>query len=130
MSRWMRLAGAALALAAGDAAASTTARHWWFGEWTCTIDGRPARMSWRNVDDTRQSCEDGVCTTVAGVRTVGRFSDNGSAWVPLTVVSTQGATFRLRHADGNVWRLVRRNANLAEGNTVWNGRAYPLSCRR
>lgn len=117
-------------ICASPAGASQVAGQWWFGEWRCTIDGRPARMSWRVVDDPQTQCQGNVCSTSSGVKVVGRFSDNGSRWVPLTSPQNSGAMLRFRHADGNRWQLTRSNANLAVGNTVWQGRQFPLSCQR
>lgn len=42
----------AVLLMAGQCAnASLTVSQWYFGSWNCRIDGRPARMVWRVVDD-------------------------------------------------------------------------------
>ena len=104
---------------------------WWGGSWSCNIDGRPARMQWTPVDDSQTTCHDGVCTTTSGARWSGRFSDNGSPWVPLTAARSgnQGGLF-FRHADGNQWYLAKPVSNQTSGWTTWNGRRYPLSCRR
>lgn len=123
---------AALAAASpGGAGASTMAGQWYHGEWSCRIDGRPARMSWRVVDDPRTVCHgDGTCTSTSGVAERGRFSDNGSRWVPLRRVSSDADTLVLRHADGNRWRLDAVGPRRAEGWTTWQGRRFPLSCAR
>jgi hypothetical protein len=94
-------------------AARVAANPWWQGEWSCTIDGRPARMIWNN----RQ----------------GQFSDNGSAFVPLTFSShdARNSILRFFHSDGNQWQLQQTlDPRLADGYTTWNGRQYPLRCRR
>lgn len=121
-------------LAAQAAAGSTHAGQvagWWGGSWSCTIDGRPARMKWHAADDSRVDCDGGTCAGTSGARWVGRFSDNGAAWVPLTEPrkGNQGGFF-FRHADGNQWYLAAPGNGTATGWTTWNGRRYPLSCRR
>lgn len=110
-----------------DAAASTVA-GWWGGSWNCNIDGRPARMRWAAVDAGQTECDGSVCTSTSAVRWDGRFSDNGSRWVPLR--SPQGAQggFYFRHADGNRWYLAQPVAGRANGWTTWNGKRYPLAC--
>ncbi len=109
-----------------------TVSGWWGGSWSCSIDGRPARMRWSVVDDSQTSCDgDGVCTQTSGVKWSGRFSDNGSQWVPLTNarLGNNGGVF-FRHADGNQWYLAKPVGNATSGYTTWQGRRYPLSCRR
>ena len=34
----------------GPAAASQAPGAWYMGDWQCTLDGRPTRMSWRIVE--------------------------------------------------------------------------------
>lgn len=104
--------------------------QWYFGSWTCSIDGRAARMVWKVVDDPQTECHGGVCTTTSGVAVVGRFSDSGSAWVPLKAISNRGNDFRFRYTgDNTTWRLVRDpQTGKAKGNTIWQGRSFPLSC--
>ena len=123
--------GVALCLAVAAPALASTASGWWGGTWSCSIDGRPAHMKWVIVDDSQTTCSDGTCTTTSGVRWKGSFSDNGSAWVPLTDPrpGQQGGLF-FRHADGNQWYLPKPTGNQTSGWTTWNGRRYPLSCRR
>jgi len=102
---------------------------WWGGNWTCNIDGRPARMRWMTVDDSQTSCDGDTCTSTSGVRWRGSFSDNGSRWVPLTNPrrGDKGGLY-FNHADGNGWYLAKPVGNRATGWTTWNGRRYPLSC--
>lgn len=102
---------------------------WWGGQWKCEIDGRPARMSWKVVDDPQTECRGDVCSTTSGVRWAGQFSDNGSKWVPLRDANNtaqDGLSFR--HADGNKWHLARPVSGKAKGWTTWNGKRYPLAC--
>jgi len=106
---------------------------WWGGNWSCKIDGRPARMKWQAVDDSRTVCNDTsegrVCSRTSGVRWDGSFSDNGSAWVPLKNPNQDNnGGFYFHHADGNLWHLAKPNGNRTSGWTTWNGRRYPLSC--
>jgi Family of unknown function (DUF6006) len=107
------------------------ASGWWGGNWNCTIDGRPARMNWKVVDAPDTSCDGDTCTTSSNVAWKGSFSDNGSAWVPLTNPQTgnKGGVF-FYHADGNRWYLPKPQNDKSTGWTTWQGNRYPLSCWR
>lgn len=122
---------AGLMVSISPASASQVVGGWWDGWWRCTIDGRPARMVWRVVDDSQTTCNGNVCSTSFGVRWGGQFSDNGSRFVPLTnpEVGQQGGLY-FRHADGNRWYLPKPTANRTSGWTTWMGRRYPLVCWR
>lgn len=119
---------------AGVAEASQVATKWYFGNWqNCRIDGRPARMQWRVVDDPQTRCSDGVCSTTSGVKVVGQFSDNRSRWVPLGIRSDRGNTLGIRYlgAEPDNWMLrYNPSTQAAQGYTTWRGQRYPLSCRR
>jgi hypothetical protein len=119
--------GIALSFAASSLASQVSG--WWGGNWTCNIDGRPASMRWNVVDDVQTTCNEEYCTTSTSARWVGSFSDNGSAWVPLTDPDQdiQGGLY-FRHADGNQWYLPSPTGNRTTGWTTWNGQRYPLSC--
>ena len=119
-----------LACLSSVASASQVPARWYYGQWQCTIDGRPARMVWRVVDDPRTACSGGVCTSTSGVAIRGSFSDNGSRWVPLTNPVLRGSRLTFRHADGNYWYLDQIDANRANGETTWAGRRFPLRCTR
>jgi len=67
----------------GTTNASQVVTQWYFGSWDCNIDGRNAKMQWLVVDDPQTQCDGDVCRTTSGVKVVGQFSDNGSAWVSL-----------------------------------------------
>lgn len=111
------------------ATASQVVGRWWDGNWKCNIDGRPARMRWSVVDDPDVQCQGDTCSRSSGVKWSGRFSDNGSAWVPLRN-AREGAAGGLyfNHADGNRWYLARPTSGKANGWTTWNGKRYPLTC--
>ncbi len=113
------------------ASASQTASKWYFGSWSCTIDGRPARMRWRVVDDPQTTCAGGICTSTSGVKVVGHFSDNGGPWTPLRATSSGPATLNMQYlgAEQAPW-FLRYNAaqRQAQGWTTWRGHRYPLSC--
>jgi hypothetical protein len=113
------------------AGASQIVGKWWDGSWNCTIDGRPARMRWLIVNDAQGTSSGGVATTTSGVKRVGRFSDNGSAWVALSEASegNNGGLF-FRHADGNQWYLPKPQGGRTSGWTTWQGKRYPLICWR
>ena len=123
-------ASAVLSLSALPAQASQVASEWYMASWNCNIDGRPARMTWRVVDNSQTSCSGDFCSQTSGVAIRGRFSDNGGPWVSLTRLSSGPNFLRLRHADGNVWRLNVTGPRNASGWTTWNGQRYPLSCWR
>jgi hypothetical protein len=130
---WPALIGllCVLAVPSGPAGASQMVGRWWSGAWKCTIDGRPARMRWDVVDDSNTTCQGDVCSTSSGVKWAGRFSDNGSRWVPLRNPrdGTQGGLY-FNHADGNKWYLAKPTNNKSQGWTTWNGQRYPLVCWR
>jgi hypothetical protein len=112
--------------------ASMVARDWYFGNWDCNIDGRAARMQWRVVDDPQTTCNGDVCSTTSGVKVVGRFSDRGSAWVPLTKRWSNRSEIGIRYlgAEQDNWYLrFDRNTRTATGWTTWRGNRYPLQCR-
>ncbi len=123
-----------LASAIGGAApvsAGQVASGWWDGNWSCNIDGRPARMRWKVVNDTQTVCGPDYCTSSYGAAWRGRFSDHGAAWVPLTDPqrSSSGGLY-FRHADGNRWFLKKPVNSKTSGWTTWMGNRYPLSCWR
>ncbi len=111
--------------------ASQAVTQWYFGTWDCNIDGRSAKMQWLVVDDPQTHCDGEVCSTTSGVKVVGHFSDNGSAWVPLAKSSANSSSLSIRYLgqEQNNW-FLRYNANSgqAAGWTTWRGKRYPLSC--
>ena len=114
-----------------SAQASQVVSQWYFGKWDCSIDGRRAKMQWLVVDDPQTSCSDGVCSSSSGVKVIGRFSDNGSAWVPLAQRYLRGNDFGIRYLgnEQDNW-LLRYNPStkVANGWTTWRGNKYPLQC--
>jgi Family of unknown function (DUF6006) len=121
-------------LVPSDASASFVQTKWYFGNWNnCLIDGRPAKMQWKVVDDPQTSCDGNVCSSSSGVKVVGRFSDNGGAWVPLKVQSSSGNDLKIRYqgAEPDNWFLrYSPTKKSASGWTTWRGNRYPLSCSR
>ncbi|WP_020394015.1 DUF6006 family protein [Thiolinea disciformis] len=104
---------------------------WISGDSNCTIDGRPARMHWAIQDDPQTECDGDSCSTTSGVRTVGRFSDNGGPWVELARISMSNNTMNIRYlgAEPNNWQLTYNSSTqVANGWTTWRGQRYPLSC--
>ncbi|CAN7313161.1 DUF6006 family protein [Variovorax sp. LjRoot290] len=122
--------GLALCFALSGPALASTVGGWWGGAWNCSIDGRPARMTWVPVNDTQTSCDGDTCSSSAGARWKGKFSDNNSRWVALTHPESDGRGLRFRHADGNQWYLAKPSGNRTTGWTTWNHQRYPLSCWR
>lgn len=122
----------ALVSAASVSHASQVASQWYHGSWACLIDGRDARMVWRVENDTRQSCSGGVCSVSHGVKVAGYFSDSGSRWVSLDAPSRAGNDLRFTYTGDNTRWFLRYDpgSRVASGNTVWQGRAYPLVCRK
>jgi glucan-binding YG repeat protein len=113
----------------GVAHASQAVGRWYHGDWRCTIDGRPSKMRWQVRDNPTTSCNGNVCTTSAGVRTVGEFWDRNGPWVRLSIVKQSQSTLHFRHADGNLW-FLQVSGSRANGWTTWNGSRFPLSCVR
>ncbi len=116
----------------GAAQASQVVSQWYFGKWNCSIDGRPAKMQWLVVDDPHTSCSGDVCSSSSGVKVVGRFSDNGSAWVPLSQRYLRGNDFGIRYlgTEQDNWMLHYQPKNkIADGWTTWRRNRYPLQCR-
>lgn len=114
-----------------NAQASQVIGQWYFGKWDCTIDGRPAKMQWLVVDDPQTTCSGDVCSSSSGVKVIGRFSDNGSAWVPLAKRYLRGNDFGIRYlgAEQNNWMLrYQPSTKVAAGWTTWRGNRYPLQC--
>ena len=115
----------------GTVNASQVANQWYFGLWDCNIDGRNAKMQWLVVDDPQTSCNGDVCSTTSGVKVVGRFSDNGSAWVPLAKRSANSTSLSIRYLgqEQDNWFLkYNGKSGQAIGWTTWRGKRYPLSC--
>ena len=113
------------------AQASQVPSQWYFGKWDCSIDGRPAKMQWLVVDDPQTSCSGNVCSSSSGVKVVGRFSDNGSAWVPLGKNYIRGNDFGIRYqgAEPDNWFLrYNPSTKVASGWTTWRNHKYPLQC--
>jgi hypothetical protein len=128
----VKLAIIPLTLSFGIAAqASQVQSQWYFGKWDCSIDGRPAKMQWLVVDDPQTSCSGNVCSSSSGVKVVGRFSDNGSAWVPLSKNYLRGNDFGIRYqgAEPDNWFLrYTPSTKVASGWTTWRNQKYPLQC--
>lgn len=115
------------------AQASQVASEWFFGNWNCQIDGRPAKMQWQVVNDPQTHCEGGVCSSTSGVKVVGRFSDNGGPWVPLVKRYRHGNDFGIRYqgAEPDNWFLrYDPRWKTATGWTTWRGNRYPLQCQK
>jgi Family of unknown function (DUF6006) len=137
ITKWLlglAIVPAGLVFASGHAKAGLVASEWFFGLWDCNIDGRPAQMQWRVVDDSQTTCSGDVCSTTSGVRIAGRFSDNGSAWVPLEkrFSSRKKQDLGIRYLGGEKdnWYLKYNSlTKVADGWTTWRGNRYPLQCR-
>ncbi len=122
---------AALTGGSPPAQAGTAPGGWWGGNWSCTIDGRPARMRWMIVNVNSGSCNGDTCTSSEGAAWRGRFSDSGSQWVTLSSLRPSGGGgIRFNHADGNTWFLPKPVNNRSKGWTTWQGQRYPLACWR
>jgi hypothetical protein len=119
---------------AHGASASLGIGQWYMGYWNnCQIDGRPARMKWTIVRETPTDCNGNLCNSTSGSKIVGSFSDNGSAWVPLSIRYNQNNQLGIRYLgnEQNNWVLrYNPNTNIAKGHTTWRGKQYPLSCKR
>ena len=124
------LSSLALLSLVGLGQASQVASQWYFGTWNCNIDGRNAQMVWKVVDDPQTSCSGGLCSSSSGVAIKGWLSDSGSRWVPLESPRTVGNDFRFTYTGDRTNWFLRYNPSSRStvGNTVWQGKAYPLSC--
>lgn len=125
-----RVLGMVLAASASLAGASTVPSQWYFGNWACLIDGRPAQMVWRVVDDPQTSCDGDICTTSSGVAIRGWFKDGSGPWIRLERPRVSGNDFRFVYTgDRTNWFLrAAAGRRFAAGNTIWQDNAYPLSC--
>jgi hypothetical protein len=124
---------AAASLLAYPVNASVVVREWFFGNWDCLIDGRPARMQWYIVDDPQTTCHDNVCSSTSAVRVVGRFSDSGGPWVPLARQWSRGNQLGIRYLgrEQDNWYLSYNSVTrAARGWTTWRGNRYPLQCSK
>jgi Family of unknown function (DUF6006) len=111
----------AATLAAAQSAQASYAAKWFDGNWDCKIDGRSAKMTWRMADDMPNS------------KYLGKFSDSGGAWVPLSELSSNSNTLSLRYLGGEpaTWGLTYApQQRSAVGFTTWRGKKYPLSCTK
>jgi hypothetical protein len=137
LTKWLlglAIIPAGLVLVSSHATASQVASEWFFGLWDCNIDGRPARMQWRVVDDPQTTCNGNVCSSTSGVKVVGRFSDNGGGWVPLekrfSNRQKQELGIRYLGREQDNWYLkYDTRTQVATGWTTWRGTRYPLQCR-
>jgi Family of unknown function (DUF6006) len=117
------------------AKASQAVTEWFFGTWNCNIDGRPAKMQWYVVDDSQTTCDGNICSSTSGVKVVGRFSDNGSPWVPLgkRYSNSQRKELGIRYLgkEQDNWLLkFDSTTKVANGWTTWRGNRYPLQCKK
>lgn len=109
---------------------------WFEGEWNCRIDGRPSKMEWHVESRTITSCtgtgDQEICQTQNACGVVGKFSDNGGPYYPLSARKYDAQFLDIRYGglEPDNWRLERKNSGFAEGSTTWHGNQYPLSCRK
>lgn len=114
------------------ATASTIATQWFFGNWDCLIDGRPAQMQWSVVNNPQTQCKGDVCSTTSGVKLVGRFSDSRSPWVNLSKQWSNRSELGIRYLgrEQDNWYLRQDSrTKIATGWTTWRGNRYSLQCR-
>ena len=102
---------------------------WFLGDWTCNIDGRTGWMRWMAVDDTTY-CNGRVCQGNQRVTYQGAFRDGGRGWVKLLEPRWDGNDLNfIFMGDITPWFLrYDPNTWVANGNTVWRGKRYPLQC--
>jgi hypothetical protein len=118
------------AVVGADAQASQTTTQWYFGRWSCSIDGRPATMVWEVRDDPQTSCNGNTCSTSSGVKVVGFFKERTGPWVRLYRVRSSDVGLAMLYNNVDAWVLNRRGARAAAGHTTWQGGRYPLSCNK
>jgi hypothetical protein len=112
------------------AEASQIATQWYFGQWSCMIDGRPATMVWKVVNASEQTCNGGACTQTSGVRVVGWFKERTGPWVRLYRAGSSDVGLRILYNNVDPWVLNRKQPGYAVGHTTWQGQRYPLECRK
>jgi len=124
--------GLLAALVAPAANASLVAvEQWYMGDSNCTIDGRFARMNWKVTSHWVGHCDGDVCSGYESADLVGKFSDNGSAWVPLARRGSAPNILYIRYqgAEPDNWMLkYAPTTHKATGWTTWRGKHYPLVC--
>lgn len=116
-------------------ASTTNLPAWIRGDMNCKIDGRPAKMIWKIENRYETNCDPSgqYCSQAEYAISVGSFSDNGGAWVPLANNGTRngGNTFLMRYqgAEPADWELTfSPNTEVAKGFTMWRGNPYRLEC--
>ena len=121
-----------LALSVPSVHAATASRIWWDGTWNCRLNGRPAQMRWRVVNNPREvaSGTTGPGATT-GLKRVGSFSENGGPWTDLRDPrqANDGGLF-FRSANGNRWFLARAERGRTTGWATAQGKRLPLVCWR
>ena len=124
-------AAALLALAFGvEANASQVVGQWYFGRWSCLIDGRPSTMLWQVANDSQQTCSGGVCSQTSGVKIVGWFKERTGPWVRLYRHRSSDVGLAMLYNNVDPWVLNRRGPSQAVGHTTWQGGRYPLVCNK
>jgi hypothetical protein len=124
-------AAALMALAfAAEANASQVVTPWYYGRWSCLIDGRPSTMLWRTENDSRQTCRGGVCSQTSGVKIAGYFKERTGPWVKLQRVRASDVGLAMLYNNTDPWVLNRNGAGAARGHTTWQGSRYPLVCNK
>lgn len=131
MKRLIYISLLAAALIPAANASQVAVENWYMGDSNCTIDGRPARMNWKVVSEWVGSCSGDICSGYESAKLVGKFSDNGGAWVPLARTSSSHNVLNIRYlgAEPDNW-MLQYNPRLrrAIGWTTWHGNHYPLVC--
>jgi len=110
--------------------AGQVATQFYHGKWSCTLDGRSTKMTWKVVSDTQSTCSQEKCSVSHGAKSAGSFYDRNGPWVTLTLLSASTQSITFRHADGNKWYLARSGTKKMSGHSTWQGNQYPLSCSR
>jgi Family of unknown function (DUF6006) len=101
-------------------AQASYAAKWFDGNWNCGIRDRAVQMSWQMAYDMPNS------------KYVGKFSDNGGPWTPISEVSSTYNTVNIRF-DGrqSTWSLTYYPKEYsAQGSIILGRQKYPISCRK
>lgn len=126
----MKLIAVVLAMLAPCVGFADAVEPWFSGEWNCRIDGRPSEIIWQVSLIPEGPCPNNNCPDHLPM--IGGFREQNSGWHKL--IKTSATTFDIKFTytgDNTPWYLVYDpSSGLANGHTTWNGKRYPLSCRR
>jgi hypothetical protein len=116
----MSMSATTIPLVLNQPAQASYAAKWFDGNWNCGIRDRAVQMNWRMASDTPNS------------KYVGKFSDNGGPWTPISEVSSTYNTVNIRFDQRqSTWSLTYYPKEYsAQGSIILGRQKYPISCRK